>query len=166
MKSEKNSREMIEALEKIFIKNNLKPLTVLDLGCGKFPYLSLFGKQTKINLWDINFNIVLHKKIEKNPNLHFSFVNLNEINKLPEVDLVISSLVFHFLRSERLKILMKEIEKSSFFLLVEFEEKKINENLLTNFNLLDFVSFETPLEKHDGLPEHKHQIIIRLFSHK
>ena len=157
---------------------------VIDLGCGE-------GKLTKFFL-SKGFNVTAIDNSEENVDklkknlkrfgnkVKIVKTNLEEFSFDKDYDVIIAKNVLHFLSNEKAKELIEEIKnhtkkdginliigltiKDRFynkkrFFIKEREMKK----MYKGWNFLFFKSFFM-LDKHDGLPPHKHHIFIGLFQ--
>lgn len=154
--------ELKERIEKILKENKINPQFVIDLGCGVMPYSDLFQNSQILGL-DVNQNIKLYHKMLKNRKISFKFQNFNLDQRIPKGDLVIASLILHFIDKEPREKLFAEIAKSKNLLIAHLDKKV---HVPTFFDLIASDEFETPLEKHDSLQEHSHKIFLELYKPK
>lgn len=152
--------ELKNKIKKILNDNKINPKTIIDLGCKHMPYSDLFP-DSKIIGFDIIQTMKLYKKQKENSNISFIFRNFNFNQNTPEADLVIASLFLHFIKKESREKLFEEIKKSKYLLVAHLDEKV---DLPKEFQLLSKEEFDTEKEKHDGLPEHSHHIILELYK--
>lgn len=153
---------------------NLKPREVLDIGCGKGRISSRFIKR------DANVTGVDKKKeIIKNKNFKFVHRDIRKYNFNKKYDLIIASLVLHFLSNSEAIGIIKKIkkctqtegynflaclsEKDSFYRKGKFYPN-LNElkKLYSEWKIIKSVQGFTPIEKHGNLVPHKHNIIFIL----
>jgi trans-aconitate methyltransferase len=154
--------ELKEKIKNILNEERINPEVIIDLGCGMMPYSDLFPNSEIIGL-DINQNISLYNKTKQNPKIQFRFQNLNINQNLPRGDLVIASLILHFIKEQPLKELFNQIKKSK-YLLVAHLDKKIE--IPPEFEIIKIGELQTEKEMHDNLPAHSHKIFIELFKNK
>jgi len=152
--------ELKNKIKKILDENSINPENIIDLGCKDMPYSDLFPN-SKILGFDKIKTIILHNKIKNNPKISFFFKNFNVNQNIPNADLVIASLFLHFIKEDSRKKLFQQIKKSKYLLVVHLDKKV---DLPREFQLLSKEEFDTEKEKHGGLPEHSHHIILELYN--
>ena len=150
--------------------DNLQPKEVLDLGIGKGRcskrFLRKGSKITGVDL--INNNLTWAKFIQS---------NINDFSFDENYDLIIASLVLHFLNLNDSKAIVEKMKKSTkqgghnFILTMNkednfFKSKESNfyidannlKNLYSDWKIIQSGDFETDLEEHDNLKPHKHNL--------
>jgi len=152
----------------------LNPKKILDLGCGKGRISKRFIKEgCKIVCVDKDdFSKFLPK--------HINFIqkDIKDFNIRENFNLIISSMVLHFLLKEEAIKIIKEMKNKvplggyNFILCMSNNErKKRAENFYPSLEELKKLyldwnvkceEFETDVEEHDNLPPHKHKLIILL----
>ncbi len=152
----------------------LKPKKVLDLGCGN-------GK-ISLRFAEIGANVTgVDKREEKYTHEKFNFVHqdIRDFIFNKEYDLIIASFVLHFLsNSEALEIIRNikihtEIGGYNFLICLSEKDDFYNKEkfypdsnelkrLYSGWKIIKFNQGFTPIEEHDDLKPHKHNLIFML----
>ncbi len=168
-----NARKKIEEYLK-----EINPKNILDLGCGRGGILKRFlNKECKI--------IAVDKKDLREflpETINFIQGDIRNFNIEDNFDLIISSMVLHFLpKEDAIKIIQKMknnvvVGGYNFILCMSNNEQRTRENhfypSLKELKQLYFdwdiqsEEFETDTEEHNGLKPHKHNLIILLAKKK
>ncbi|NMB66507.1 methyltransferase domain-containing protein [Candidatus Woesearchaeota archaeon] len=160
-----NTNEIIKTCLK-----DLEPKNVLDLGIGK-------GRCSKIFLKKGVEIIGVDLKDYKIPGIKFVKSNIKNFDFKENFDLIIASLVLHFLNKDLSLEIIKKIKtftnknghnfiltmnkrdnlfkknKNNFY----FDEEELKE-LYKDWEIIKSGNFETDLEEHDNLKPHKHNL--------
>ncbi len=148
----------------------------LDIGCGKNPLsLEFEGKITAID----------KENLKLPTNVKFIKKNIREFKITEKYDLIIASLILHFMKKNKSIKFIEEIKKHTFskkynfivclgkkdngfkkFPIAFYPTLKELENLYKNWNIIDKGDFKTDIEEHDNLPPHNHNIIYILAKKK
>ena len=155
---------------------NINPKSVLDVGCGFGRFsLKFANKGSKVTGIDIK-----DRKID-NKNFNFIKSDIRDFEFKTKYDMVLSTFVLHFFRKEKAEEIIKKMKKSTEFvgynLLVcmSKEDKLYNKrpknfypsmkdlkNIYSDWEIIESIQDSTDWEEHDGLPPHKHNLIILL----
>lgn len=163
------TKEMISQYAKL-----LKPKEVLDLGCGK-------GK-ISLRFAEMGANVTgVDKREEKYSYERFNFVHqdIRDFKFSKNFDLIIASFVLHFLNNSEAIEIIKNIkdyteiggynfliclsEKDNFYKKENFYPNS-NElkSLYSGWKIIKFNQGFTPIEEHDNLKQHRHNLIFML----
>ena len=157
---------------------NINPKSVLDLGCGFGRFSLKFAKKGS-NVTGID---IKEMKIDHD-NFNFVKSDIREFEFKDKYDLIIASYVLHFFRREKAEEIIQKMKKSTeiggYNILVcmsdedGFYNRKPNNfypsmrylrNIYSDWEIVESVQDFTALEEHDGLPPHKHNLIILLIK--
>jgi len=161
--------------------DSLNPKTVLDLGIGKARCSERFlKKEARITGVDIKKQILPEK-------IRFILQDIRKFDFPKIYDLIIASLVLHFFKkqiSEKIIQRMKESTSKNgynFILFMNLKEENAGlksqqgwfyvslseiKKIYSDWEIVKSGEYETPLEKHDNLPEHKHNLSFILARKK
>jgi len=150
--------------------NKLSPKKVLDLGIGKGRCSKRFLQKGSIITGVDLVNTTI-------PGINFFQCNIKDFKFNQDYDLIIASLVLHFLKLDVSKDIIEKMKESTvsggynFILTMNkednfFRSKKENfylnkndlEKLYPDWEIIQSGDFETDLEKHDDLKPHKHNL--------
>lgn len=150
--------------------DSLSPKMVLDLGVGK----GRCSKRFLQKAYSITGVDLIKQEI---PGINFIQSNIKDFKFNQKYDLIIASLVLHFLKFKTSKEIIKkmktstEIKGHNFILTIDEEDgffKKRPENFYPNEKILKEIysdweiiksgNYETDMEEHDGSEPHKHHI--------
>lgn len=171
------------SIEKIISEylNNLKINSVLDLGCGNGEISFRFAEKnipvTGIDKKDFQIKMKNFKFIQE---------DILKFNPLEKFDLIIASAVLHFLDKNDTSEVIKKIQDSTnrkgynFFVCLsdrdDFfksnEEKfypsldEIKRFYSQDWEIIKSIQDYTDYEKHEGVPSHRHNVVIILFKKK
>jgi cyclopropane fatty-acyl-phospholipid synthase-like methyltransferase len=166
-----------DEINKIIFQLSQYPIkTALDLGCGKGRIsMRLAEKGIKVLGIDIKEGNLKHE------NFRFSKENVNNFGFNEKFDLVICSLLLHFLRKEEAVTLIKKIQLSTlpkglnlFICLSDkddlYKQKSLNfypslkslKEIYCEWEILKEMQDVTEIEDHDNLGNHQHNLIILL----
>ncbi len=154
---------------------NLSPKTVLDLGIGKGRCSKRFLKKgASVRGIDL-FKKDLPKKIE------FIKSNIKDFNFKENYDLIIASLVLHFLKEKKSFNVIKKMKSSTnkgghiFIIAMTPEDSLFKSNqdkfyifehglkeLFSDWKIIQIGTYKTPLEKHGNFPVHYHNLCFIL----
>jgi tellurite methyltransferase len=166
----------IKIIEKLSNEVNLK--SILDLGCGNGRLTNCLVKKgirvTGIDLENRSYN----------NNINFIKSDIRDYKINQNYDLVISSCVLHFMKKDEaintINKMKKNTSKGGYNLLVcmsELEESKMKHyrfypskkeliNLYKDWKIENISQSYTDWQEHDGLPIHRHNIIVFLAKNK
>ncbi len=158
----------------------LQPQNVLDLGCGKGHKSLRFAKQgVKV--------LGVDKRPMEISQKNFKFFNedITNFEFKEKYDLIIASLVLHFLDKVTAQNILKKIQthtsEQGHTFIICFSDKdpmarnaqnrfypslKQLKNLYSDWEIMKEGMYETPIEEHDNLPPHKHNVILLLLKNK
>jgi len=157
----------------------LSPKDILDIGCGPEPLSERFLKiNAKITAIDKEDRI---KSISKE--INFIHKDIRDFEIKGNYDLILPSLVLHYLSEKDALSLIKKIKKHTtkggynFILTMSNNEDnkregkfypKIEElkELYSDWEIVNSEEFKTETEEHDGMPLHFHRLIILLAKNK
>lgn len=150
---------------------DLIPKKVLDIGIGKGRCSKRFLKKGS-QVFGIDI-----KKKDNFEGINFIESNIKDFEFKEEYDLIIASLVLHFLKKDVSEKIIKDMKNSTnvgghnFILTMNTKDNcsKGNEsnfyvskeklkNLYYDWKIIKSGDFETPFEEHDNLKSHKHQL--------
>ncbi len=155
--------------------DSLSPKNVLDLGVGT-------GKRS-IRYLKKGARVLGVDKIERElpAGIDFQKLDIREFKFEEEYDLIIASLVLHYLKIEEAVEVVRKMKASTevgghnFVLMLNPDDgfakghsdrfhvfEKDLEELYSDWEIVKSGSFETPMEEHDGLAPHKHSVSFML----
>jgi len=167
-----NSKKRIYLSLKKVQKNKIRK--TLDLGCGKNPLsLEFEGSITAVDKEDLK----LPTKIK------FIKKNIREFKIIEKYDLIIASLVLHFLKKDKAIKILEEMKRCTLpkgynfivglgkkdngfkkFPIAFYTTLKELKNLYDGWKIIDKGDFETDFEKQENLHSHRHHIIYILIK--
>jgi tellurite methyltransferase len=170
-----NPINLIREFNDFLIKQNIKK--VLDLGCGNGRVSLRFAKN-KISVTGVDKQPLDIKQ----ENFNFLCQDVKEFEFKEKFDLIIASLILHFLDKEKAFELIKKMQKNTnekgynFFICLSNKDDSANKRpnnffptiselkeLYSDWELIKEVQDYTDYEKHDNLPKHKHNLIFLIF---
>jgi SAM-dependent methyltransferase len=171
-----NTKETKKEFLMELLDKNLKK--VLDLGCGKGLMLKFFsGKEAKIT------GIDLKRTSEDLENFNFIEGDVRKEDFGETNDLIIASLILHFLKEEEAKQVIERMKTATshagYNLLIcmsdkdELSKKKTEkfypdikklEKIYEDWVLIKELEGITEIEDHDNLGPHQHNLIFLLFQ--